>query len=206
MQQATDELIPMSRMVMRKTTWGAMLVAVSVSAWGDEGGAVPPSHAPPPPPLVAAAQGHEARRHIMNAPELLRAYLSKIQDPAAVAAPFGEDGVLELPQMNVHVQGRAEIEKFIAGLLKTVPDFRFKDTQIFIETPNQAFGEYSVEAVVLNHREGLQPDLLRSAGRREGKDQADTGVRHARGAARVQQGLIPRRSPPIGESACAWLR
>jgi ketosteroid isomerase-like protein len=124
-----------------------MLVAVSISAWGDEGGAVPPPQAPPPPPLVAAAQGHEARRHIMNAPELLRAYLSKIQDPAAVAALFAEDGVLELPQMNVRVQGRAEIEKFITGLLKTVPDFRFKDTQIFIETPDQAFGEYSVEAV-----------------------------------------------------------
>jgi hypothetical protein len=94
----------MSRMVMRKTTWVAMLVAVSISAWGDEGGAGTPPQAPPPPPLVAAAQGHEARRHIMNAPELLRAYLSKIQDPAAVAALFAEDGVIELPQTNVRVQ------------------------------------------------------------------------------------------------------
>ena len=37
----------------------------------------------------------------------------------------------------------------MAGLLKMVPDFRFKDIHIFIETPDQAFGEYSVEAVVL---------------------------------------------------------
>ena len=51
--------------------------------------------------------------------------------------------------MNVRVQGRAEIEKFISGLLKMIPDFRFKDVQIFIETPDQAFGEYSMEAVVL---------------------------------------------------------
>ena len=85
----------------------------------------------------------------MNAPELQRAYLSKIRDPAAVAALFAEDGVLELPQMNVRAQGRAEIEKLIAGLLKIVPDFRFKDIQIFIETPDQSFGEYSIEAVVL---------------------------------------------------------
>ena len=55
----------------------------------------------------------------MNAPELLRAYLSKTHDPAAVAALFAEDGVLQLPQMKVRVQGRVEIEKFIAGLLKT---------------------------------------------------------------------------------------
>jgi ketosteroid isomerase-like protein len=122
----------------------------------DEGGAVPPPHAPPPPPLVAAAQGHEDRRHIMSAPELLRAYLSKIQDPAAVAALFAEDGVLELPQINVRVQGREEIENFIAGLLKTIPDFRLKDTQIFIETPDRAFGEYSVEAVVVTTGKGYK--------------------------------------------------
>ena len=85
----------------------------------------------------------------MNAPELLRAYLSQIQNPPAVAALFAEDGVLELPQMHVRVQGRAEIEKFIAGLLKMVPDFRFKDIHVFIETPDQAFGEYSIEADVL---------------------------------------------------------
>lgn len=85
----------------------------------------------------------------MNAPELMRAYLAKIQDPAAVAALFAEDGVLELPKINARAQGPAEIEKFVASLLKMVPDFRFKDIQIFIETPDQAFGEYSVEAVVL---------------------------------------------------------
>jgi len=85
----------------------------------------------------------------MNAPELLRAYLSNIRDPAAVAALFAEDGVLELPQINVRWQGRTEIEKNIAGLLKMVPDFRFKDIQIFIETPDQVFAEYSVETVVV---------------------------------------------------------
>ena len=85
----------------------------------------------------------------MNAPELMRAYLSKIQDPAAVAALFAEDGVLELPQLNQRAKGPAEIEKFIAGLLRMIPDFRFKDIHILIETPDQAFGDYSMEADVL---------------------------------------------------------
>ena len=85
----------------------------------------------------------------MSAPELLRAYLAKVQDPAAAAALFAEDGVIELPQINQRAQGPAEIEKFIAGLLKRVPEFRFKDIHILIETPDQAFGEYSIEAMVL---------------------------------------------------------
>lgn len=87
--------------------------------------------------------------------QLLRAYLSEIQDPAAAAALFAEDGVLELPALasmgiDARAQGPADIEKFIAGLLTNVPDFRFKDIHIFIETPEQALGEYSVEAPVLS--------------------------------------------------------
>jgi ketosteroid isomerase-like protein len=84
---------------------------------------------------------------------LLQAYLSEIQDPAAAAALFAEDGVLELPALSsmgidARAQGPAAIEKFIVGLLSNVPDFRFKDVQIFIETPEQVFAEYSVEAQV----------------------------------------------------------
>ena len=71
---------------MRKTSWGAMLVAVSICACGGEGGVAAPPQSPPPPPPVAAAPNQEARRNIMNAPELPRAYLSKIQDPVAVLA------------------------------------------------------------------------------------------------------------------------
>lgn len=84
---------------------------------------------------------------------LLQAYLSEIQDPPAAAALFAEDGVLELPSLSsmgidARAQGPAAIEKFIAGLLSNVPDFRFKDVQILIETPEQVFAEYSVEAQV----------------------------------------------------------
>jgi ketosteroid isomerase-like protein len=85
--------------------------------------------------------------------ELLRDYLANIQDPQAAAALFAGDGVLELPSLaslgiTAHATGPAEIAAFIASLLKNVPDFSFKNIQIFIETETQAFGEYSVEAKV----------------------------------------------------------
>lgn len=83
-----------------------------------------------------------------NAAELLKAYLAEIQDPAAAAALFADDGVVELPTVNARAQGPAAIEKFIAGLLAKVPDFRFQNIRIRIETPDQAFGEYEVEALV----------------------------------------------------------
>lgn len=85
--------------------------------------------------------------------QLLHAYLAEIQDPAAAAALFAEDGVLELPALASlgiapRAQGPAAIEAFIAALLAKVPDFCFKDVQVFIETPDQVFAEYSVEAPV----------------------------------------------------------
>jgi ketosteroid isomerase-like protein len=83
-----------------------------------------------------------------NATELLSAYLSKIQDPGAAAALFAADGVIELPWVNARAQGPAAIEKFLAGLLVKVPDFRFQNIRIWIQTPDQAFGEYDVEALV----------------------------------------------------------
>ena len=86
-----------------------------------------------------------------TAVQLLQNYLDNIQQPKAAAALFAADGVLELPYLQTlglphRVQGRAEIERFIAGLLVKIPDFRFRNIQFFIDTPTQAFGEYSVEA------------------------------------------------------------
>jgi hypothetical protein len=51
--------------------------------------------------------------------------------------------------MNVPVQGSAEIEKFIAVLLKTVSDFRSRTPKSSSRRPDRAVGEYSVEVVVL---------------------------------------------------------
>ena len=83
-----------------------------------------------------------------EAAELLESYLELIQDPAAAAALFAVDGAIELPTIGREARGRAEIEQFLRGLLSRVPDFRFKNVRVLIRTPDQAFGEYEVEAVV----------------------------------------------------------
>ncbi|MBV7535888.1 nuclear transport factor 2 family protein [Duganella sp. sic0402] len=110
--------------------------------------------------------------------QLLNAYLDNIQNPAAAAALFAEDGVLELPSLgpNVRAVGPLAIEAFIGGLLKNVPDFRFHDVQLFIETADQAFGEYSVEAKVLSTGKLYQQTY---AGRLVAKDGKITLLREA---------------------------
>ena len=83
-----------------------------------------------------------------DAAQLLESYLDTIQDPAAAAALFADDGAIELPTIGKEARGAAEIEQFLNGLLSRVPDFRFKNIRVFIKTPDQAFGEYEVEALV----------------------------------------------------------
>ena len=41
-------------------------------------------------------------------------------------------------------------EALLSGLLAKVPDFRFKDFKVWIDTPDKVLGEYSVEAVVVD--------------------------------------------------------
>jgi ketosteroid isomerase-like protein len=82
------------------------------------------------------------------ATELLQDYLAAIQNPAAAAALFAEDGVLELPTANARAQGPAAIQKFLTGFLGMVPGFKFHNIRVLIETPDQAFGEYDVEVLV----------------------------------------------------------
>lgn len=81
-----------------------------------------------------------------TAPQLLRTYLAGIQTPAAAASLFASDGVLELPWIHVRAQGPEAIEALIAGLLKKVPAFGFKNIRFWIETPEKTFAEYDVEA------------------------------------------------------------
>lgn len=85
-----------------------------------------------------------------TASQLLTAYLDNIQNPAAAAALFADDGMLELPTLGASARavGPTAIAAFIGGLLKKVPDFRFKDVRLYIDNGDQAFGEYSVEALV----------------------------------------------------------
>ena len=79
---------------------------------------------------------------------LLKSYLHSIQTPATAAALFARDGVLELPTVKAHAKGPADIEKLITGLLAKVPEFRFNNLKVWIDTPDKVFAEYSVEALV----------------------------------------------------------
>jgi ketosteroid isomerase-like protein len=88
-----------------------------------------------------------------NAVQLLQMYLESIQSPNAAAALFAEDGILELPYLESlgivpRAQGRVAIEAFISSLLSKVPDFKFGNVRFLIDTPDQVFAEYSVEALV----------------------------------------------------------
>ena len=85
-----------------------------------------------------------------SASELLEAYLNNVGTPKVSAAQFAEDGVLELPWVNAHAQGPAAVEKLLTGLLAKVPDFRFKNLNYFIQTPDKVAAEYQVEAKVLS--------------------------------------------------------
>jgi len=86
----------------------------------------------------------------MNAKELLQTYLSSIQSPEAAAALFADDGIIELPTVNARAQGPVAIQRFLTGLLAKVPDFRFENVRIWIETPDRVFGEYDAQAHVVS--------------------------------------------------------
>ncbi|CAG9255299.1 nuclear transport factor 2 family protein [Paraburkholderia caribensis] len=88
-----------------------------------------------------------------DAKQLLSAYLESIRDARAAATLFADDGVLELPYLkSLGIDGRAQgpdaIEGFITSLLTKVPDFAFRNVRFLIETPEQVFAEYEVEALV----------------------------------------------------------
>ncbi|MDH1701962.1 nuclear transport factor 2 family protein [Comamonas terrigena] len=83
-----------------------------------------------------------------TATELLRAYLGSIRTPSTAAALFADDGVLELPWIQVRAQGPEAIGQLVTGLLAKVPDFAFKDIRVWIDTPDRTFAEYAVEAEV----------------------------------------------------------
>ncbi|MHC8322479.1 nuclear transport factor 2 family protein [Pseudomonas sp. GB2N2] len=88
-----------------------------------------------------------------NAVELLQLYLESIQNPRDAAALFADDGALEIPYLKTlgithRAQGPKEIEDFIASLLKKIPTFKFQRIRFLIETPDQVFAEYDVEAEI----------------------------------------------------------
>jgi len=83
-----------------------------------------------------------------TAKQLLQAYIEgSAQESAAL---FAENGGLELPYLaDLGVEPRYEGPKNIGAFLtflhaKMYPGFRFVDVKIYIDTPEQAFGEYTI--------------------------------------------------------------
>lgn len=85
-----------------------------------------------------------------SALELLKAYLDNIQNPSAAAALFADDGILELPTIKAQAVGPEQVQGLVAGLLKRIPDFRFRNLTVWIDTPDKVFAEYSVDALVVD--------------------------------------------------------
>src|ERR1700723_1680281 len=83
-----------------------------------------------------------------TAKQLLQAYISGSAPEAA--SLFAENGALELPYLaDLGVEPRYEGPKNIGSFLtflheKMYPGFKFVDVNIYIDTPNQAFGEYTI--------------------------------------------------------------
>jgi uncharacterized protein len=83
-----------------------------------------------------------------TAKELLQAYING--SALESAALFADKGALELPYLaDLGVEPRYEGPKNIGTFLtflheKMYPNFKFVDVKIYIDTPDQAFGEYSI--------------------------------------------------------------
>jgi len=84
-----------------------------------------------------------------TAKQLLQAYIDGTARQAA--ALFADNGVLELPYLaDLGVEPRYEGPKAIEAFLtflhdKMYPGFKFIDVKIYIDTPDQAFGEYTID-------------------------------------------------------------
>ncbi|MFT3827793.1 MAG: nuclear transport factor 2 family protein [Chitinophagaceae bacterium] len=85
-----------------------------------------------------------------TAKELLLAYLENISNADKVIELFADDATIELPYLNSlglpwRWSGKETLHKFLQNLPKNFPGFAFKNIQILIDTPEQAFGEYEVD-------------------------------------------------------------
>ncbi len=83
-----------------------------------------------------------------TAKQLLQAYIDgSAQESASL---FAEDGALELPYLaDLGVEPRYQGPKAVGAFLgflheQMYPGFKFVDVKIYIDTPDQAFGEYTI--------------------------------------------------------------
>jgi len=140
-----------------------------------------------------------------TASKLLLAYLSSISDPQKVASLFAEDGVIELPYVaslgqTWRIEGRDSIQAFVQNFLKMVPNAHFENVEILIDTPEQAFGEYSIETKTTAGRTFSQ----RYAGRLVAANGQIKLLRESLDVVRAARAILPNGLadvPPASETA-----
>ena len=86
-----------------------------------------------------------------TAKELLLSYLENINDADKAIELFADDATIELPYLGSlglpwQWHGKEVLHKFLQNLPKTFPGFEFQNIRIHIDTPDQAFGEYDIQA------------------------------------------------------------
>lgn len=91
-----------------------------------------------------------------TAKELLMAYLENIGNPDVQIELFADDAAIELPYLTSlgmpgRWEGRETVYNFMKNLPNTFPGFKFKNIQIHIDTPDQAFGEYEAIATIASN-------------------------------------------------------
>jgi hypothetical protein len=79
-----------------------------------------------------------------NAKELMLEYTAfSFKDPKTAAEMFAEDGAFELPYLATfglptQYRGRDAIAAFFQSVLDIYPGFKFENTKVLIDTPDQA--------------------------------------------------------------------
>jgi uncharacterized protein len=88
-----------------------------------------------------------------NAKELMLEYTAfSFKDPKTAAEMFAEDGAFELPYLATfglptEYRGRDAIADFFQSVLDIYPGFKFENTKVLIDTPDQVFAEFEATAV-----------------------------------------------------------
>lgn len=91
-----------------------------------------------------------------TAKELLLAYLENVGNADVQIELFADDAVIELPYLAslgapAHWEGKETLYNFLKNLPKSFPGFKFHDISIYIDTPEQAFGEYKASGTVASN-------------------------------------------------------
>jgi steroid delta-isomerase-like uncharacterized protein len=156
-------------MVMRKTTCGALLLTVLISACGGEGDAVPPPQVPPPPPPTATAPppAPVAPPTPPEPPKPALIELQKQNHAAAVAALnahdskkfseiFAPDAVVNVIGMGPEIKGREAIAGEIQKNFDAFPDFKIAITKVFVKN-DVAVQEWVVTGTNKGEFNGMKP-------------------------------------------------